>query len=155
MEESHMLKSKLHLRTVAAVIGCLGASGCWPVTRNGSEGFERRATPTRTSDPESSRFFINQADILIADVESVDDVVRRLRPDWLRASPTQRQGSDMQRAMIYVDDLFLGGLETLRLVKAAEARSVEYLPPMAARGRYGPACDCAGGAIVISKRAPR
>jgi hypothetical protein len=109
----------------------------------------------RGSDTESSRFFINQADISIVDVESIDDVVRRLRPDWLRASPTQRQGSDSQSAVIYVDDTFLGGIEMLRVVQAAEARSVEYLPPMAARGRFGPSCACAGGAILISKRSPR
>jgi hypothetical protein len=150
-----MLKSRMLGRALVAAIVGVGASGCWAGTRNGSDGFEQLVTSTRTSDPKSSRFFISKTDISNTDAESIDDVVRHLKPDWLRAGPTQRQGTDSQRAVIYVDDTFLGGIELLRLVQAAEAQSVEYLPPMAARGRFGPSCACPGGAIVISKRLPR
>jgi hypothetical protein len=147
-----MFKSNMLVGAPLILFLWTGAYGCSQSVRVGTDGFEAQPTLTRTLHTQSSRFFLSQADISIAATESVDDLVRQLRPDWLRAGPTQRQGGDSQHAAIFVDQTFLGGLETLKLVQSAEAESVEYLTPMAARGRFGPTCACPGGAIVISRR---
>jgi hypothetical protein len=146
-----MLKYNMLLGTRSIVALWIGTFACG--LRAGVDaGTFGSPMVTRTVASKSSRFFLGQADISVASVESIDEVVRRLRPDWLRAGPTQRHGGDAQYAAIYVGETFLGGLETLRLVQAAEVRSVEYLTPMAALGRFGPSCRCSGGAIVIARR---
>jgi len=100
----------------------------------------------------STQHSLSEADISKVGASSIEDVVRRLRPEWLRVNPTMRQPTAPERAAVYFDDRYLGGLEVLALVQASEAASMEYLTPLVARGRFGVACPCAAGAISIRKR---
>ena len=112
----------------------------------------RAPSPAQTPASLGSRYILNEVDLTRAGSSSLGDVVRRLRPEWTRINPTLRQPSAPQQASVYLEQSYLGGLDVLALVQASEAGSVEYLTPMAARGRFGAACPCAAGVIVIRKR---
>ena len=98
------------------------------------------------------RYSLSESDLSGVRDLTLDAVVRRLRPEWLRLNPVLRQPSPPQSASVYMENSYLGALDVLFLVQASEARSIEYLSPMVARGRFGAACPCGAGAIVIHKR---
>ena len=98
------------------------------------------------------RYRLSEGDLSNARESTLDAVVRRLRPEWLRINPVLRQPGPPQFASVYLDNSYLGGLEVLSLVQVSEARSIEYLTAMAARGRFGASCQCGAGVIVIHER---
>jgi hypothetical protein len=83
---------------------------------------------------------------------SLDEAVRRLRPEWLRASPSARQSAEPGAASVYTRDSYVGGLEALRLIPIAAVEEMRYLTPTAARSWFGMFCRCAGGVIVVTTR---
>ena len=50
-------------------------------------------------------------------------------------------------AVVYVDDIYHGELETLKSLRLEKILSVQYLPPFDAKTRFGQ--DMPGGAILI------
>jgi hypothetical protein len=81
----------------------------------------------------------------------LEQAMRRIRPEWLRQGPTARQ-AEVDRASVYVNDSYVGGLEALRLIPIDAVTEARYLTPVAARSWYGVFCRCAGGAILVSTR---
>jgi hypothetical protein len=80
---------------------------------------------------------------------SLDAALRRLRPEWLRVSPSNRQGTEPARASVYIDNAYAGELETLLLIPASAVIDVSYLGPSAALDRFGSGCRCPGGVILV------
>ena len=83
---------------------------------------------------------------------SLEDALRRLRPEWMRASPTTRQAAEPGLASVYVNDAYVGGLDALRLIPIDAVTDARYLTPTAARSSFGMFCRCSGGAILVSTR---
>lgn len=83
---------------------------------------------------------------------SLDEAVRRLRPEWMRASPSARQSAEPGSASVYTRDTYVGGLEALRLIPIGVVEEMRYLTPTAARSWLGMFCRCAGGVIVVTTR---
>jgi len=86
-----------------------------------------------------------------ADV-GLEEALRRIRPEWLRANPTARQAAQPGLASVYVNDAYVGGLEALRLIPIDAVTDARYLTAFAARSWFGMFCPCAGGVIVVSTR---
>ena len=81
---------------------------------------------------------------------SLDDALRRLRPEWFRLPGSGRQAAEPAIVSVYVDLVYAGGVDALRLVPVPAVRGVRYLTPSAARDRFGTGCPCAGGVILVS-----
>jgi hypothetical protein len=80
---------------------------------------------------------------------SLDAALRRLRPEWLRENPSNRQGTESARASVYIDNAYAGELETLSLIPASAVMDVSYLGPSAALDRFGSGCRCPAGVILV------
>ena len=76
-------------------------------------------------------------------------VIRALRPEWLdvRARAASLQGSQRR---VYLDDLHLGGLETLERIPASSIGAIYFFDGPAAVQRWG--TDHSGGVIQIHTR---
>lgn len=83
---------------------------------------------------------------------ALDAALRRLRPEWLRENPSNRQGTEPARASVYIDNAYAGELETLSLIPASAVIDVSYLGPSAALDRFGSGCRCPGGVILVMIR---
>lgn len=73
----------------------------------------------------------------IATTPAVDayDAVQRLRPNFLRSRSTASTSNAYP--VVYVDGLRKGGLEYLRVIRAAEVAEIRYLSAIDATTRYG------------------
>lgn len=82
---------------------------------------------------------------------TVYDVVEHLRPEYLRS-----RGSNSLRntapptAIVYVDNVQYGSLETMRSMAADNIAQVQYMSASDATTRFG--MDHTGGAILITTR---
>jgi hypothetical protein len=73
----------------------------------------------------------------IASTPAVDayDAVQRLRPNFLRSRSTASTSNAYP--VVYVDGLRKGGVEYLRVIRAAEVAEIRYLSAIDATTRYG------------------
>lgn len=76
------------------------------------------------------------------------EVVRHLRPDFLRGSSRGSTGRPGEIAL-YVDDIYNGDLTFLNTIPVSAIRTLSFVQPGSAWLRYGSACRCANGALVI------
>jgi hypothetical protein len=83
---------------------------------------------------------------------SIEEALRQLRPEWLRVNPSSRRVAEPARASVYVNDVYAGELETLRLIPVSAVIDARFLAPSAARDQFGPGCRCAAGIILIATR---
>jgi len=72
----------------------------------------------------------------VATAQSLYDVVRIQRPNWLTKTVKTASGSDA--VVVYLDDRKLGMLNILREMRVELAVSMRYLSPTEAQLRYGP-----------------
>lgn len=89
---------------------------------------------------------ITTAEISASPAQSVFELVRRLRPAWLRSGPAEGQVT-----LVYLDGRRLGGLGVLQTLTASGIRSLQWLDGVRAATILP---DIAGesihGAILIS-----
>lgn len=83
---------------------------------------------------------------------NLEEALRRIRPEWMRPSPTTRQAAEPGLASVYLNDAYVGGFEALRLIPIEAVTDARYLTPTAARSWFGMFCRCTGGVILISTR---
>lgn len=123
----------------ASTAACASSSG--PTT--GTRG-------TRTPD------LITKADIEATPSGNAFDLVNRLRPQWLRTSGVGSvSGGTATRfgILVFLDNVRLGGLETLRSVDSASITSIRYMTAERAASTLPDiGRDPIAGAIVISTR---
>lgn len=100
----------------------------------------------------STATVVAHAELATLQEASVEDALRHLRPEWLRVSPSSRQVAEPARASVYVNDVYAGELETLRLIPVSAVIDARFLAPSAARDQFGSGCRCTGGVILISTR---
>jgi hypothetical protein len=129
--------------SLAATAACAPAVGASQRT-----SFEqRRLAPVGRQSP-SDRLV--RQDLASMTELSLDEAVRRLRPEWLRVSPSARQSAEPGLASVYANDSYVGGLDALRLIPVGAVEEMRYLTPSAARSWFGMFCPCAGGVIVVT-----
>lgn len=76
------------------------------------------------------------------------DLISSLRPHFLRSQSAQTLTEREPRfALVYVDDIYHGELESLKSLRLERILSIQFLPPFDAKTRFGQ--DMPGGAIVI------
>jgi hypothetical protein len=93
-----------------------------------------------------------RADLASLQETSLDAALNQLRPEWLRVSPSSRQVAEPTHASVYIDNVYTGDIESLRLVPVSAVIEVSFLGSSAARDRFGLGCRCAAGAIVVVTR---
>lgn len=82
-------------------------------------------------------------------VDNAYDVVRRLRPNWLRvqSAPTARNPTP-ERPVVYLDGVRSGSVGILRNIEREHVIRLEYLDPTDATQRYG--TGHSGGVIRVT-----
>jgi hypothetical protein len=104
---------------------------------------------------ESSTNRVAHAELISIEETSVDAALRRLRPEWMRVNPSSRQVEGQTTATVFVDDVYTGGLEALRLIPVAAVVDLRYLSPSMASDRFGAGCRCGSGVILVTTRTAR
>ena len=146
--------SRHHIRTVVLAAAC-GLAG----TACGTSSVSRRlsvAPPALTrANPNSAAARVDRDELASGLDMSFEEALRRLRPEWLRATMVAVGTMGLQTASVYVDDVYTGELDALRTIPTGAVRDVRYLSPSAARIVFGMFCRCAGGVILVSTRESR
>jgi hypothetical protein len=95
---------------------------------------------------------IVRSDLMAIQETSLEAALQRLRPEWLRLNPSARQVGQPARASVYVDNVYAGDLDVLRLVPVSTVIDVRFLAPSAARDQFGAMCRCEAGVILVATR---
>ena len=117
-----------------------------------SQQTDSTAPPPRA--PKSSSTLITEDDIdkVRGSVASAYDVVKVLRPRWLRTDVLRlpgKAGSSMQGQTIkvYLDDREVGGLDYLRLIPPDQIYTMKFMSIAEVGARFGPS---SGPGIVLT-----
>jgi hypothetical protein len=65
------------------------------------------------------------------------DVVRALRPTWLREAPAGIRGGQDEGITVYLDDQRAGGIDILRQLPSSAASSLRFFTASEAQSRFG------------------
>jgi len=102
------------------------------------------------SNPEG-RHILNAAEISQSGGASAYEVIAQLRPEFLRSRGiSSLLAPNASTAVVYVDNVQLGGLDVLSTLGAQTISRVEYLGASDATTRFG--TDHTGGAILITTK---
>jgi hypothetical protein len=142
-----------HRTAVTSVVVMLVAtSGCASGIIHSTELAPLDVMTIRPAHSGSSANRVARSELAPLQETSLEAALRQLRPEWLRVNPSSRQGIEPTRASVYINDVYAGELEELRLVPVPAVIDVTYLAPSAARDRFGSGCACAAGAVVVVTR---
>jgi hypothetical protein len=92
---------------------------------------------------------ITLAEIRQSSASNALELVQALRPNWLRArgQTSIRYGDEV---VVYLNNIRLGTIESLREISTTNVGSVEYVEPRLANMRWG--AGHTQGAIVVNNR---
>jgi hypothetical protein len=129
---------------LAAAVGCASAgTGSVPVS-----SFDGRPLHSQLAGPGpvlpaplSAKEIILQADLRQMATGSAEDAVRRLRPIFFNTRGSR------QPLVVYLDNVKLGGSESLRDIQIQGLREIRHLDGITATAYYGPGHT--GGVIVL------
>ena len=102
------------------------------------------ATAGQSGETTSRMDVISQADIAGLSAATALDVVRRLRPAWIRV----RTGGD--QPVVYIDRTRRGGLELLSGLAIDVVQEIRHMSPSDATTRFG--TGHRGGAILVTTK---
>jgi hypothetical protein len=125
-------------------------AGCASAPIDGST----RARYTRTNPTAARRGFITTDELRKAHATSTADMIRTLRPEFLRSSSRAANPLSAIGPAVIVDRSYLGDLSWLSVIPLSEVRQVEFVHPAEARVRFGSLCGCEGGVIVFQMASP-
>jgi hypothetical protein len=97
----------------------------------------------------------NEVASVISDNATAYDVIRKLRPAFLRSRGVSTMGLSAEPILVvYLDMVKVVGspVTSLKSINAVQIRSIEYLNGIDATTRFG--TDHGAGAILISTRGP-
>lgn len=80
---------------------------------------------------------ISQSEIESSHQPTLFDVVRALRPSWLRQAPATVRGGADEGVTVYLDDQRAGGVDILRQLPSTAALSLRFFSPSEAQSRFG------------------
>lgn len=99
--------------------------------------------------PRSRADLITQEQIEANSFETALDIVRSLRPSWLRNRPSSINNPEAGEVEVYVDGVrMIGGPDSLRQLRAETVRQLQFMTPSDATTRFG--TGHAGGAILVT-----
>ena len=135
------------LAVVVALAACVSGSN------GGRSPITAAAAPVPFASDGAGALYVGRTETADAGLETLHDVVLRFRPEWLRSNPTSRGAGDpMARASVYADGVYSGEIDVLQAIPTRAVIDLRYLPPTEARNRFGSACHCAGGVILVRTR---
>ena len=125
------------LRLALAGLLFLSIEGCSSATTSAATPIDRRNT------------------ITLEEIESARtsgwfawDLISNLRPHFLRSQSAQSLNDrDPIYAVVYVDEIYRGELESLKSLSMEGIKSIQFIPPYDTTARFGQTLQ--GGAIVI------
>lgn len=123
--------------SLASVVLCVVVSACASGSGGGTGAGRSSSEITRAELAELSTF-------------SAFDVVRRLRPQWLRSRGTANFDGDQMLPIVFVDRSRRGELRELELINADDIERIRYLTSREATMRYGTGYP--GGIIMVISR---
>lgn len=105
--------------------------------------------PTATGGGSRSPNVITREDIEGTNYSTAYEVVRRFRPQWLRARSAPSFGGEFE-VMVYLDNVRFGEVGSLSSIPAQNLERVEWVDAGTATQRWG--TGNAGGAIAVVTR---
>lgn len=98
--------------------------------------------------PQPDRNVLTTSEIALSSGTTAHDVISQLRPQFLRARGLSTLALPVPAtAVVYVDNMALGGIEALRNIDAQTLLRIEYMNAADATTRFG--TDHTAGAILI------
>jgi outer membrane cobalamin receptor len=134
-----------------------GSQAPAPSTATSSPPTSRTAAPTTTASTASAKKsgpnLITYADIQKQDFRNAQEVVQRLRPQWLRGrgsvSLNDRNG-ESTLPLVYIDGVKYGTLETLNQIPVTQINELQYINASDATTRWGTGLP--GGVILVTSK---
>jgi len=143
----------LRARHLFVVASCVAVTGC--LSHQGATSEPRAALATMGTPKCAPRSqCLDRAEIASVELGSLDEVLQRLRPEWLRVNLRAGGVDEPSRPSVYADGRYLADLEVLRSIPSRVVTDVRYLAPVEARVEFGSRCRCAGGVILVRTQAP-
>ena len=98
-----------------------------------------RAPPRNVvANASGGRSLITLAEIRDVSVDNAYDIVRLLRPEWLRVRPPANLvGVQPQTVPVYLDDFRYGDVESMRGIHVQTISSIRFIPAATATARWG------------------
>jgi hypothetical protein len=133
--------------SLALVAGCVSAPG-GPPSLLATAQLESAQTSSRPN-------YITGAELQSVTAVSTLDAVQKLRPEFLRSSARTATPGEPPRPSLYVNWTYYGDVALLSAIPIAEVRNIAFLHPSEARLRFGAACACASGVLVVKTESQR
>jgi len=109
------------------------------------------ASPSRVRRVRRNMSQLTSSELDSTHVSALYDAVARLRPRWLRNSRADVKAEGPADILVYRSTgQLLGNVEALRELVPTDVALIQWLDPVAARGRFGPRAE--NGAIVITDK---
>ncbi|MGH7694545.1 MAG: hypothetical protein ACRENH_06175 [Gemmatimonadaceae bacterium] len=143
------------LRTIVAVValGSLGACASGGSKPPAAAPSTTAAASTSTAPKRGSANLITQSEIESTSLETLYDVIERLRPNMMRTRGQMGRlsaGAGMSTIKVYFNGTLIGDTSALRGIQSSSVKQVEYLSSSDATTRFGTGND-AGAILVTSK----
>ncbi len=146
---------RMRLSVGVLVVGMV-AGAC---ASSGSSGASTSGAAATPAGPRGSANVITEAEIAATGLQTVYEVVERLRPNMLRTRGQMGRvtgavgtdpGASSSTIKVYLNGSPFGDITALRNIQASSVRRVEYLNASDATTRFGTGVD-AGAILVTSK----
>ena len=143
--------------TVRLLVGVLAIGSLAACASGGSKPAAAPSTTaaanTSTTPRRGSANLITQAEIEATHLETIYDVIERLRPNWYRTRGGRSEvsaGASSSAIRVYLNGSPLGDISSLRSVQAASVKQAELLNAADATTRFGTNHD--SGAILVTSK---
>jgi hypothetical protein len=141
---------------LGVVIAGLVSGAC---ASGGSPGAASSGTAAAPAGQRGNANLITQSEIAAANLETIYEVIERLRPNMLRTrgqmgrisgATATESGASSSSIKVYHNGTNIGDLSMLRTIQASSVRQVQFLSSSDATTRFGTGHD-AGAILVTSK----
>jgi len=124
---------------LSLVVGCASSQGAQP-----------SAAPVAETDGVRGRGnHITAAELASVEATSTLDAVRKLHPEFLRASARANPTAEPSTPTVYVNWNYVGDVSWLSTISIAQIRDIAFLHPTEARIRFGASCQCTAGVVLV------
>jgi hypothetical protein len=130
------------MRWAAVVVISVSLAACSSTSATSSDSRALKASPARN--------VITATEIVRSRVSDVYQAVTQLRPDFLRRRSSSATMTTMKAnaVVVYLDEMPLGGEESLRAIPLERVRVIRFLSPFDADLRWGGSHPA--GAILVT-----
>ena len=128
---------------IAVVVFASEATGC--ASRAAADG-----SPNASAAPATRRDILERTEIDRGQWANAYEAIRGLRPQWLRVRGRDTITGDPGTVQVLLDDVRLGGPESLRTLPISGIAYIQFLDGITASQRWG--TGYGNGAIFISTR---